>query len=627
VQWRAAVIVLAGLIAYANGVSGPFVLDDLVSIVDNPHIREWSNLSSVLFPRRELPTAGRPLVNFSFAVNYALGGLDPRGYHFLNLAFHLLSGGLVFGIVRRTLQLPSLNDRFGRIALPLGFAAALIWTLHPLNTEAVNYLTQRTELMMAFFYLLTLYASIRGWRTAAVLSCIAGMACKESMVTAPVIVVLYDVLFVFESPTQALRARWRFYGALCLAWVLLAVLLLPGPRVRSAGFSAGVSPWTYLLNQTVMITRYLTLAFWPRDLVATYGWPLPLTLRAVLPYALFVTALLAVTTAALVWRSNAVRRWGFLGAWFFLILAPTSSIVPIATEVGAERRMYLPLVAVVVLVVVSTSFIRRVVSPAGAVVLVSIAALFSTAVVARNREYASPVLLARTAVERYPTSHAHHVLGVALLVAGDRDAAIGELRQAIPGAPRAHYTLGVELVKDGNTSEAIEQLQAFVREQPDLVEAISARQLLGRELARQRRWPEAIAQEQQVFTMNPSPLQRLETHALLAEAFFGAEQFEASIAHCVEYLRVRPRDDRVLTRLAMGYVATGRLEEAIAAFRRAAVEAPADADAQLNVAIALHDHGDFEEALAYAQRARQMRPANAQTDDLLARLRALSQRR
>jgi tetratricopeptide (TPR) repeat protein len=445
------------------------------------------------------------------------------------------------------------------------------------------------------------------------------MACKESMVTAPAAVMLYDVIFVFESPRQALRARWRFYASLCLSWVLLAALVWPGPRARSAGFATGVSPWTYLLNQAVMIPRYLQLAIWPRSLVVNYGWPAPLTLGDVLPAALVVAALLALTAVALVrWP-----RWGFLGAWFFVTLAPTSSIVPIATEVGAERRMYLPLIAIVVCAVVGASFLKWARSTAGAAALAAVAVVFSMGIVARNREYASPVLLARTTVERYPTSVAHHQLGVALLVAGDRGAAMSELRRAIPGAPRAHYTLGIELVKEGRTSDAIDQFQAFLRQQPNLVEAVSARQLLGRALAEQQRWPEAIEQQRRVLTMNPSEAQRLDSHALLAEAHFGAGHFQDAIAHCHEYLRARPDDGRVLTRLGIAFIATGRLDEAIVAFRRAAAAAPSDADAQLNLANALHDRKDFQEAVVYAQQALALRPANAATHHLLGRLLAL----
>ena len=259
------------------------------------------------------------------------------------------------------------------------------------------------------------------------------MLCKESMVTAPVVVVLYDVVFVFESFRRALSERWRFYAALCASWVVLTAVMWSGPRVRSAGFSVGVDPWTYLLNQTVMITQYLRLAVWPRALVANYGWPVALTLRDVLPQALFVTALLALTAVALIRQP----KWGFLGAWFFVTLAPTSSIVPIATEVGAERRMYLPLIALVVLAVVSaSSSSKRAVPAGGAVVLAVVATLFALGTFTRNREYASELVLARTILERYPTSVAHHILGTQLLMAGDREAGMKELRQAVPGAPQ-----------------------------------------------------------------------------------------------------------------------------------------------------------------------------------------------
>ena len=624
VRWRAAIIVLAGFLAYANSFSGPFVLDDRVSIVENVQIRDVWRLESVLFPRRELPTAGRPLVNFSFAVNYALGGLNVGGYHLVNLACHLLCGLLVFGIVRRTLELPALKDRFGGAALNLGFAVALLWTLHPLNTEAVDYLTQRTELMMALFYLLMLYASIRAlsskpgtWRVIAVLSCGAGMLCKESMVTAPVVVVLYDAVFVFESLRRALSERWRFYGALCASWVVLTAVMWSGPRVHTVGFSVGVDPWTYLLNQTVMITQYLRLAVWPRALVANYGWPLALTLREVLPQALFVTALLALTAVALIRQP----KWGFLGAWFFVTLAPASSIVPIATEVGAERRMYLPLIALVVLAVVSASIlVKRAVPAGGAVVLAVVATLFALGTFTRNREYVSELVLARTILERYPTGVAHHILGVQLLMAGDRDAGMRELRQAIPGAPRAYYTLGVELLKDGKNREAIDQLEAFLREQPNLLEAVSARQLLGQAFAHERRWADAIEQEQAVLTMNPTAAQRLDSLAILAEALLGAENFTEAIAYCREYLRSRPNDGPVLTRLGIALSATEQLADAIVAFRQAAAVAPGQADAQRNLAIALSDHGDFQDALAHAHQVVALRPGDADALRLVGRL-------
>jgi Flp pilus assembly protein TadD len=622
-RWCAVGIVLATFLAYANSFSGPFILDDVLSIVENDQIREWSNLGTVLFPERELPTAGRPLVNFSFAVNYALDGLNVRGYHLFSLVFHLASGLLLFGIVRRTLRLSGLKERFGETSLNLGFASAILWTLHPLNTEAVNYLTQRTELMMAFFYLLTAYASIRAveaktrsWSALAVMACAAGMACKESMVTAPVMVVLYDAVFVFGSLKGAFRERGRFYGALALSSIVLAAVMWSGPRVHSAGFSSGVDPWTYLLNQTVMITRYLRLTVWPHALVVNYGGPLELMLRDVLPYALLITGLLVLTVVSLVRQP----KWGYLGAWFFVTLAPTSSIVPIATEVGAERRMYLPLMALVVLGVVGVSCVTRVVSRRGAAVLAVVATLLLVGTFSRNGEYRSSLGLARTVVERYPSSVAHHFLGAELLASGDREAAMTELRQAIPGAPEARVIFGFELLEEGKTSEGIDQLQTFVRDQPMSLEARPARQRLGAALLAQQRWPEAIEQLQLVLTMNPSNAERLDTHGMLALGYLAAGSFEEAIAHHREYLRARPNDSEMLLGLGIALVENDEREEAISVFRRVAEHDPMNAVAQHSLATLLYEQENFADALAPAEQAVASEPSDPDTHVLLGRV-------
>ena len=219
----------------------------------------------------------------------------------------------------------------------------------------VNYLTQRTESTMALFYLFTLYAAIRAleserpswWHGVAVLSCVLGMASKEVMATAPLMVLLYDVVFQSGSFRSLLERRWPLHLGLAATWTILLALTWSGPRARTAGFSAGANAWDYLLNQSVMVTRYLGLAVWPNALVLDYGSPPPTSVHAVWPYLVVVALITVGTAAALIYRPAV----GFLGAWFCLILAPTSSVIPIATEVGAERRMYLPLAAVVVLIV------------------------------------------------------------------------------------------------------------------------------------------------------------------------------------------------------------------------------------------------------------------------------------
>jgi len=164
--WRvltvAAVLILAALGAYWNSFNVPFLLDDALAIDDNLSIRHLGRIGDVLSPTTTAPTAARPLLNLSLALNFAGDDVSVRGYHVVNWLIHVCAGLALLGIVRRTLLLPSLRPRYGEAALPLAASAALLWTLHPLQTESVTYISQRAESLMGLFYLLTLYGFIGG---------------------------------------------------------------------------------------------------------------------------------------------------------------------------------------------------------------------------------------------------------------------------------------------------------------------------------------------------------------------------------------------------------------------------------------------------------------------------------
>jgi protein O-mannosyl-transferase len=625
---RIALIVIVGAIVYANGLSGPFVLDDQDTVVLNEQIRQLWPPSVVLAPAVELPVAGRPVVNVSFALNYAAGGLEVRGYHVVNVAIHVLCALLLFGIVRRTLTLPPLRERFGPRSADLALAVALIWIVHPLLTDAVDYLTQRTELLLGLFYLLTLYASIRGvngwrWLAGAVVACALGMGSKESMVTAPLMVVLYDRVFLFESLRSAWRRRWAFYLALAATWLPLAALVASGPRFRSAGFSAGVSPWTYLLNQTLMIVHYLRLAVWPRGLVVDYGVPLPLTAGAVWPYGLIVLMLAALTIAALV----VAPKLGFLGAWFFITLAPTSSIVPIVTEVGAERRMYLPLAALVVLAVVGVAWLlersaRAPASPdatrrahfAGLAALALLIVALAAGTIARNREFASSVALARSTVERRPSARARNSLGLALIEAGRRDEGVGFLRQAAAADPEWEYSLGAALFQEGRLDEAVQHLRVFLAHDSIRLEVPVAHDMIGRVLKTRGRLDDATAEFRQVLSMTPS---NADERRLLAETLMLQQNYVDAVAQYQTYLNYRPNDVSALMQLGIAFTALGRGDDAIAMFRRVVDVNPRDGGAQRNLALALIGKGAFDEAAGHARLAAELRPGDPVAHDEL----------
>ncbi|MEO8499150.1 MAG: hypothetical protein ABI614_29135, partial [Planctomycetota bacterium] len=235
------VLGVAVCLVYGPATRGPFVFDDKGTIVDNLSIRQlWPLMGSgssggPLNPPKATPVDGRPLVNLTLAVNYYFGGLDPFGYRVVHIVFHFLSAMLLWAIIARTLRLDYFEGRFERVAEPLSFASALVWALHPVNTESVVYVTQRTELMMGMFYLATLYCSLRYWAAAhaatrwaylvlATTTCLSGMLCKEMMASAPVMVLLFERTFVARSFRRALRRSWPLYVGLALAWVHVIVI-------------------------------------------------------------------------------------------------------------------------------------------------------------------------------------------------------------------------------------------------------------------------------------------------------------------------------------------------------------------------------------------------------------------
>jgi hypothetical protein len=456
-----------GLLTYANSLGGPFIYDDAVAVVENTSIRHLWPPRDVISPPARTPVAGRPVVNLTLALNFCAGGLDVRGYHAVNIVLHVMCGLFIYGIVRRTLAGERLGDRFGAAAPGLAGACALLWLVHPLQTECVNYITQRTESIMALFYLLTLYCAIRApgsprtlwWNAASVVCCALGMASKEAMVTAPLMVVLYDWAYRSGPYADVLRRRRGLYAGLAATWVVLVVLMAGGPRAATVGFGHGVGGVEYALNQCVAIAGYLKLVVWPDPLVLDYGFPGHPSVGEVLPYALLLAALLAAAVTLLTRRPVL----GYPAVWLLVTLAPTSSVVPIATEVAAERRMYLPLAGLIVLVVIAAWLVAarclgRPARIAAGLVLILVTASLVAVTWRRNAVYRDPVAVWEATVAAVPGNHrARTNLGTALVTAGRVEDAIGQFEASLrlePDAARTAYNLANALAATGRVREA-----------------------------------------------------------------------------------------------------------------------------------------------------------------------------
>ena len=485
-------LALAGVAAYANSLGGPFVFDDMDAIVQNPWIRGlWPPGDLLRSPAPRCTVEGRPVLTLSFALNYAAGGLDVRGYHLANLGIHLAAGLLLFALVRRL------------AGGPVGFWTALLWMLHPLQTASVTYVVQRAESLMGLCLLLTLYGLVRAagsplrrWELLCVGACAVGMATKEVMVTAPLLALLLDRTFLAGSFREAWRARRGLHLALASTWLILGACLCLGGELKDVGAQSGnITPAAYFRTQPAVILHYLKLMGWPSGLVLDYGWPLAWTWADVsLPGAAAVLGILAGTAWALC-RAPAL---GFLGAWFLLILAPTSTFLPLA-DPAFEHRLYLPLAAAAVLAALGIRALGR----TGVLLGIALALGLGILTVRRNADYRTAVAIWEDTVLKRPENYrAHDNLGV-VLARVDPVRALREHREAIrlcpPCAP-AHYNLGLALLQAGEPEEALAELGEAARLAPD---SVPMRFNLGVALAKRGRYEEAVGEFSEAAKLQP----------------------------------------------------------------------------------------------------------------------------
>jgi len=484
--WFPVLLILAGATAYVDSFDGAFVFDNQPHIVENQQIR-------TLFPLWHLLANRRPVVEVSLAINYALGALEPFGYHLFNIVVHVLAGLTLFGLLRRTLCLERFSPRVRQSAPLLAFAAALLWLVHPLQTQSVTYVIQRGESMMGLFYLLTMYAMLRGargrwwWYVLSVAACALGMGTKAVMVTAPVMALAFDALLIADGWRDALRRRWGLYLALCSTWgVLFAVGVVQGVLSTDrpsgmVGFShPDVTSWHYMCTQPAVLLRYVRLAFVPVGQSLDYGWPIAKHVGGAMMPGLLVVLVLGGTLYALVRR----HPLGVVGAWFFVILAPTSSFIPIQDPIY-EHRMYLSLASITVLVVFALfALVSRSADVSGderkgrVVFLTAVFVLacsLGTTTALRNRIYGSPLRMWRDVVTKNPNgARARYNLGWALQQLGRDQEAFAEYAKAVelnPSFSLPYNNLGMAKLASGNLAEAESYLRRAVRLDPDFADA------------------------------------------------------------------------------------------------------------------------------------------------------------
>ena len=588
---RPLLLLTAGIAVYARTFGAPFLFDDVHAIAQNLRIREWS---------WEVLASDRPLVDLTLALNYALGGLHVAGYHVFNLGLHLGCGWLLFDVARRIFRLT--NVLAGREDAA-AFFAALLFLVHPLQTEAVTYVIARSELLMALCYLATLdlvlLAETRPERrhllwVAAVATCALGMTAKPIMVTAPLAVgwlarwVLAPAAkpglrFASTPPASEAPLRWPLHVGLVATWLVLLAVLADG-RHPGGGFDIGIAPLDYFRTQLGVTWHYFRLLVWPVGQRLDYDWPLATRWRD--PAVLVPALAWVLVLLALWWHAHRRRRAATFWLGFaVLVLLPSSSVVPIA-DLACEHRMYLTVGGFAVLTALAgggaAAWAPRLVGALGIGVALALALL----TIARNELWRDPVALWTDNLTKTPAKQrVYRYLEEAYQRRGDqagmRRLAIAEvealqrLQQAEPRDARVLTGLANALARLGRIDEALAAVTAALRLDPRDPVARAAHGGLLMQLARPE---EAVPQLEMAAAL-------IETHVGWAE-----------------------RDTMRLVQVNLGwaYAAIGRTDDALRVLRQAAEDD--DVSALNNLGSVLGRIGEWEDAARVLERAQRRDP-------------------
>ncbi|MCE9607346.1 MAG: tetratricopeptide repeat protein [Planctomycetia bacterium] len=650
---------VVGLIAYGNSFDAPFIFDSAAYIRDNPALRRlWPPQDLLVFVQ------SRPLGFISFAVNYALHGAEVWGYHAVNLAIHIVNSWLLYLFVRGTLQLPKLAARYGSSATTYATVIAVLWVAHPLCTQGVTYVYQRLESLASLFYLAALLGVLgaatsasatttgsqirRRWAIAAVVCTVAAMLTKEIAVTIPLVALWYDRACLSASWSEVWGARRRLHTALFCTWGVLAAMMIASRGMYAGagiGSVPGISSLDYAFTQPRVLLHYVFLSLWPATLCLDWNTPVAATFQEIAPaFAVVLSALMLCLRGLLLGRP-----WSFIGGAFFLILAPTSSIVPIA-DLSFEHRMYLPLAAVLAALVFTVDLALRKWEPSpdrlrtalccGAFLSATCVLVFVTR--ARNDDYRSEITMWEDVAKKAPhNGRAFASIARMKRHEGKLDEAEKLAQHALKLKPNyvyAHYIYAHILFDRNRLDEAEAHFQYSIEHG---LEFPSAFILLGNIKSTRGLVPEEIECYRRALELDPesgeawgllaialhktgdrshadkafrqaSGLADGNSHALNALGIYvGLIGDDAAAVHWFEEsLRLEPNRGDIHANLGSALGRVGRKEEALRMLSAGVLRFPEHVKCRFNLANALAREGRYPEAIESFEQAQRLDPKN-----------------
>ena len=642
-------VALAWLV-FLNTLGNSFVSDDLDFIVDHMYTRNPWDITGIftstirenyeVFRKENLY---RPITIWSFALNYAAGGLSPVGYHLVKVLLHGLNTALVYLLAR-------VLFRTQKIAL----VAGLLFALHPIHTEAVAWVSGRAELLAAFFLLsawllyLRSFATLTVTRWSFILSLIGfamAVLSKENALLLPVLLMLSDLMLRPEVGPRYLRhnyirilkkgfLRYGPYIAVIVLYFAARFVLLD----RSFLYDYDAIPFienplaslpflTRALTAVKVVAYYMLLLFWPVTLSHTYSYnAIPLAASLIEPQV--VISILAIIGAFILGAITFVkcRQIGFCIIYFFVMLAPASNLLIAIGTIMGERLLYLPSVGLCLLMGILWSRLTLSLHNAGSRALLNairaaailILALLAYRTVLRNEDWKDERSLWGSAAKVVPQSaKVWWNLGKHLADSGRHVDAMRKYENALriyPTYEGAFVAMGAALIEDGRLDEAIRLYEGRLQAEP---ENENWRLHLGAVRMRNGEVERAIEEFRAVLEADP---RRYLAFRYLAFAFLKSGAVEKAITTYEEALDLYPKSARLHGQYGTSLMMNREFDQAVSAFRKSLSLDATQPEAHNNLAYARATRGEFAEAIESYRRALELRPEDAQIYKSLARV-------
>jgi len=471
--WRALpffLLIAVGFVAYWNSFDVPLVFDDLNSIQRNAGVL----FGDALQPSRLI---SRSLLFATFAMNYAIGGQNVWGYHLVNLVLHILNGIIIFFIAQQVFRKANLAENK---IVSWSLLAALFFVAHPVQTESVTYISSRSELLSTLFYVIAFLIFVRwpevkiGFGLSILITVLfmLGLGTKETVISLPATLLLYDFIFISGGRVLAPFKRWRFYLIFVTTGLFAIYFLLTGSLKFLLTSPYHLAPKYYFLTETRVVVKYIQLVFLPVGLNLNYDFST--SLGFLQPPVLFSIAVILcfLVLAWLIREREPVLSFSIF--WFFLTLAPTSSFIPIL-DVIFEHRLYLPLVGVCLAFPVLMEHLVRwtkvqrwlnwsVVRYASIIIGVLL-----IATILRNEVWRSDERLWLDVISKSPhAARPYNALAFVYVNRGETEKAIAISREGMRNVPSARHdfdeTIGNLYLKLNRVQEAIDMFKDNIEE-------------------------------------------------------------------------------------------------------------------------------------------------------------------